>query len=108
MHVITMRMAAVISGVAIECGFGARCRGMLAGPVQGATCGAYGASEGRQGGDHSLPKGFPGSADMAGIGGGIGSNIYLLQTRTFTYWREGIMGFEGDRQTHTKLSSSVP
>ena len=73
MHTITMRMAVVMSGMASECGFGARCRGMLVAPVQGVTAGAYGATEGRQGVDHNPPNGFPRRADIAGCAGGAGS-----------------------------------
>ena len=74
MHVITMRMALVMSGMASECGFGARCRGMLAAHAQGVAAGAYGATEGRHGLDHNPPKGFPGRADTAGCEGGAGSS----------------------------------
>lgn len=58
-------MAVVMSGVAIECEFGARCREMLAGPAQGATCRAYRAVEGRHGGDHNPPKRFAGGVGLS-------------------------------------------
>lgn len=63
-----------MSGMASECGFGARCRGMLVAPVQGVTAGVYGATEGRQGVDHNPPNGFPRRADIAGCAGGAGSS----------------------------------
>ena len=67
MHASIVRMVVAMSGVAIECGFGTRCRRMLAGPPQRTTCGAYGTAEGRQGGDHILSKGFPGRIENVGI-----------------------------------------
>lgn len=96
MHASTMRMAVVMSGVAIECGFGTRCRGMLAGPAQGATCGAYGAAEGRQGGDHDPPKAFPGRSDIVGIAGGAGSSRSQGRRSRGGRHREGESSSESD------------
>lgn len=63
-----------MSVVAIEFGFGGRCRGMLAGPPQGATFAAYGPPEGRHGGDHIPSKGFPAGTENVDIAGGAGTS----------------------------------
>jgi hypothetical protein len=60
MHVIIVRMTEAISGVTIEIGFGARWRGLLAGPPQGTTCEMSGVAEGMQGGNYIPPKAIPG------------------------------------------------